>query len=78
MSYYQTCRVIYVHNLLTIDIWDSTHSNTTLNILRCGGGLSKQEERVLSPCQWSKNEAVLHWDERVSWSSLEICVRSQS
>lgn len=44
----------------------STHSDTTLQMLKAGGGATKEEEEILSAFEWSKNEAVLHWDERVS------------
>ena len=44
----------------------STHSDTTLSMLRRGGGVDVREEKVLAPWEWSENEAVLHWDERVS------------
>ena len=50
---------IYDHVIL------ATHSDTTLQLLRRGGGLSDEEEKVLGPWQWSKNEAVLHHDERL-------------
>lgn len=50
---------VYDHVIL------ATHSDTTLQMLRNGGGLSSMEERVLSPWQWGQNEAVLHWDERL-------------
>lgn len=43
-----------------------THSDTTLALLRRGGHVSADEEKVLGPWEWSQNEAVLHWDERVS------------
>ncbi|ORX35688.1 hypothetical protein BD324DRAFT_631180 [Kockovaella imperatae] len=42
----------------------ATHSDTTLAILRKGGKLTSEESRVLEPWRWSKNEAVLHYDER--------------
>jgi hypothetical protein len=44
-----------------------THSDTTLSILRRGGGVSSEEESVLAPWEWNHNEAFLHWDERVSF-----------
>lgn len=43
----------------------STHSDTTLQMLRNGGGVSDFEQTVLGAGQWNSNEAVLHWDERV-------------
>lgn len=42
-----------------------THSDTTLSLLRHGGHVSVDEERVLGPWEWNQNEAFLHWDERV-------------
>jgi hypothetical protein len=42
-----------------------THSDTTLAMLRAGGEATMQEEKALGSWSWSKNEAVLHWDERV-------------
>jgi hypothetical protein len=35
-------------------------------MLRKGGKVTKMEEKALAPWGWSKNEAVLHWDDRVS------------
>lgn len=43
-----------------------THSDTTLALLKRGGHVSADEEKVLGPWEWSQNEAFLHWDERVS------------
>jgi predicted NAD/FAD-binding protein len=34
-------------------------------MLRAGGEATMQEEKALGSWSWSKNEAVLHWDERV-------------
>lgn len=47
----------------------STHSDQTLSMLRKGGGVSEDEEKALAPWGWSKNEAVLHWDDRVGHDS---------
>ncbi|KAF9524252.1 amine oxidase [Crepidotus variabilis] len=50
------------------------HSDTALNILRAGGELTDDEERILGKFQWSHNEVVLHSDEqlmprsRLAWS----------
>lgn len=44
-----------------------SHSDTTLSLLRRGGGVSAEEESVLAPWEWNHNEAFLHWDERVSY-----------
>ncbi|KAK4688090.1 uncharacterized protein P7C73_g2028, partial [Tremellales sp. Uapishka_1] len=52
-------RHVYDHVIL------ATHSDTTLDMLRRGGGVTSEEEKILSPCQWSTNEAVLHWDEKL-------------
>lgn len=41
------------------------HSDTTLEILRRGGGLTSQEEKLLSAFSWNRNTAVLHSDARV-------------
>lgn len=41
-----------------------THSNTSLELLRAGGGATSDEESILGAFEWSQNEAVLHWDER--------------
>jgi len=46
----------------------ATHSDTTLSLLHKGGGATAMEEKVLIPWKWSKNEAILHWDERVCLS----------
>jgi len=35
-------------------------------MLKNGGNVTADEERALAPWGWSKNEAVLHWDERAS------------
>ncbi|WVQ99628.1 hypothetical protein IAU59_006765 [Kwoniella sp. CBS 9459] len=52
-------RHVYDHVIL------ATHSDTTLKLLRNGGGLTKEEEKALGPWKWSKNEAILHWDEKL-------------
>lgn len=44
----------------------STHSDTALEMLRNGGGASAEEENILGKFEWNKNEAVVHWDEKVS------------
>ncbi|KAF8799396.1 amine oxidase [Phlegmacium glaucopus] len=49
------------------------HSDTALEILRAGG-MTDEEERILSQFDWNHNEAVLHSDEklmpksRMAWS----------
>lgn len=40
----------------------ATHSDTTLNILRAGDGITDEEETILNKFRWSRNEAVLHAD----------------
>lgn len=40
------------------------HSDAALEILRAGD-ISEEEERILSQFDWSRNEAVLHSDEKV-------------
>ncbi|WVW84255.1 hypothetical protein I302_106285 [Kwoniella bestiolae CBS 10118] len=52
-------RHLYDHVIL------ATHSDTTSKLLRNGGGLTEDEEKALGPWKWSKNEAVLHWDEKL-------------
>lgn len=48
----------------------STHSDTTLAMLRRGGGTDVREEKVLGPWEWSENEAILHWDQRAGLGSV--------
>ncbi|EIW73400.1 hypothetical protein TREMEDRAFT_14364, partial [Tremella mesenterica DSM 1558] len=43
----------------------ATHSQVSLELLRRGGGASEDEERLLSPCEWTDNVNVVHWDDRV-------------
>lgn len=42
------------------------HSDTTLAILKAGAGATAEEEKILGRFTWSRNEAVLHNDVRVS------------
>lgn len=42
------------------------HTDTTVNILNAGGGMTAEEARILEAFKWNKNEAVLHCDEQVS------------
>ncbi len=42
------------------------HTDTTLDVLKAGGGMTSEEARILEAFKWNKNEAVLHCDERVS------------
>lgn len=39
-------------------------------MLRNGGGASEEEENILGKFEWNKNEAVVHWDEKVGSKSL--------
>ena len=41
------------------------HSDTTLDILRTGN-LTEEEERILGSFKWNRNEAVLHFDTKVT------------
>ena len=41
------------------------HTDTTVDVLKAGGGMSPEETRILEAFKWNKNEAVLHCDERV-------------
>jgi predicted NAD/FAD-binding protein len=66
MSLWRKLAITPFQNELTI----STHSDTTLSLLRRGGGVSTEEESVLAPWEWNHNEAFLHWDERVRYRSL--------
>nr|XP_031863464.1 uncharacterized protein CI109_001340 [Kwoniella shandongensis]KAA5530536.1 hypothetical protein CI109_001340 [Kwoniella shandongensis] len=52
-------RHVYDHVIL------ATHSDTTLSLLRSGGGATPEEEKALASWGWSKNEAILHWDEKL-------------
>jgi predicted NAD/FAD-binding protein len=38
-------------------------------MLQRGGGPTEEEREILGAFEWSKNEAVLHWDERVRMTS---------
>jgi predicted NAD/FAD-binding protein len=42
------------------------HADASLAILRAGGGVTKEEERILGGFQWSKNVAVIHSDPKAS------------
>ena len=42
------------------------HADTTLAILRAGGGVTREEENILGGFQWNKNVAVIHSDTKVS------------
>ena len=48
------------------------HSDTSLALLRAGGGVTDEQERILSAFEWRSNEAVLHLDEKVSVSSQTV------
>ncbi|KAL6303896.1 FAD/NAD(P)-binding domain-containing protein [Sparassis latifolia] len=51
-------RVLYDHVIL------ACHSNESLQILRNGGVVTADEERILGSVQWTPNKVVLHCDER--------------
>ena len=42
------------------------HADTSLAILRAGGGVTREEECILGGFQWNKNVAVIHSDPTVS------------
>jgi predicted NAD/FAD-binding protein len=44
----------------------ATPSYVTLDMLRNGGGIEADEQRVFEQFRWSHNETVLHSDTRVS------------
>ncbi|KAG8712837.1 hypothetical protein FRC08_014025 [Ceratobasidium sp. 394] len=52
----------------------ATHSDTSLEILRRGSGVTSEEEAILGSFQWNKNRTVLHADvdlmpkRRAAWS----------
>ncbi|KAF9465349.1 hypothetical protein BDZ94DRAFT_1320407 [Collybia nuda] len=60
------------------------HSDAVLEILRASGegGITQEEEEILSAFEWSKNEAVLHADDslmprsRLAWSCWNYLTRS--
>ncbi|KAI0754864.1 FAD/NAD(P)-binding domain-containing protein [Daedaleopsis nitida] len=58
------------------------HTDTTVDILKEGGGMTSEETRILDAFKWNKNEAVLHCDERlmpksrIAWSCWNYLTRS--
>ncbi|KAI0667621.1 FAD/NAD(P)-binding domain-containing protein [Trametes maxima] len=50
------------------------HTDTTVDILKAGGGMTPEETQILGAFKWNRNEAVLHCDERlmpvsrIAWS----------
>ncbi|KAJ7608445.1 FAD/NAD(P)-binding domain-containing protein [Roridomyces roridus] len=58
------------------------HSDTTLQILRAGEGMTKDEEEILGMFQWNRNEAILHSDvnlmpqSRLAWSCWNYLTQS--
>ncbi|KAI0335787.1 FAD/NAD(P)-binding domain-containing protein [Cubamyces sp. BRFM 1775] len=58
------------------------HTDTTVDILKAGGGLSPEETRILEAFKWNRNEAVLHCDERLmpvsrlAWSCWNYLTKS--
>ncbi|GHJ86380.1 hypothetical protein NliqN6_2782 [Naganishia liquefaciens] len=61
----------------------ATHSDTALEMLRNGGGASAEEEDILGKFEWNKNEAVVHWDEKLmpirkkAWSAWNVLTSSE-
>ncbi|KAI5452649.1 hypothetical protein NCC49_000398 [Naganishia albida] len=61
----------------------ATHSDTALELLRNGGGATEQEESILGKFDWNKNEAVVHWDEKLmpirrkAWSAWNVLTSSE-
>ena len=49
------------------------HTDTTVDILKTGGGMTVEEARILEAFKWNRNEAVLHCDERVGPACLLLC-----
>jgi predicted NAD/FAD-binding protein len=52
---------VYDHVIL------ACHSDEALKILRAGG-ITEDEDRILSQIEWSRNEVVLHSDVRVCFN----------
>ena len=48
------------------------HSDAALNILRAGGTVTHEEERILGTFEWNRNAAVLHYDKAVSVLSASV------
>lgn len=46
----------------------STHTDQAVSLL--GENISLEEKAVLGGCEWSANEAVVHYDEEVRLSLL--------
>ncbi|KZT73872.1 FAD/NAD(P)-binding domain-containing protein [Daedalea quercina L-15889] len=69
--------VIYDHVIF------ACHSDSVLNILRTGGTVTAEEERILGAFEWNKNVAVLHYDtdlmpkQRVAWSCWNYLTASE-
>jgi predicted NAD/FAD-binding protein len=47
------------------------HADASLGILRAGGGITEEEERILGGFQWNRNVAVVHSDPKV-------CIRTRA
>ena len=54
------------------------HTDTTVDILNAGGGMSKEEARILEAFKWNRNEAVLHCDERVSLTVKQVHIAERT
>ena len=48
------------------------HADASLAILRAGGGVTAEEERILGGFQWNKNVAVIHSDTKVAFWGEEL------
>ena len=47
------------------------HTDTALDILRAGG-ITDEEERILSSFKWNNNEVVLHYDTKLLPKNREL------
>ncbi|KAI8986057.1 FAD/NAD(P)-binding domain-containing protein [Trametes punicea] len=60
------------------------HTDTTVEILKTGGGMTHKERRILESFKWNKNEAVLHRDKRLmpvsrlAWSCWNYLTESMT
>ncbi|KAI0372269.1 FAD/NAD(P)-binding domain-containing protein [Pilatotrama ljubarskyi] len=58
------------------------HSDTIVEILNAGGGMTPEEARILESFKWNRNEAVLHSDKRLmpvsrlAWSCWNYLTKS--
>ena len=54
------------------------HADTSLAILRAGGGVTREEENILGGFQWNKNVAVVHSDTKASISAGSLVTNSET